>query len=269
MALADRYDAFLFDIDGVLLRGDAAIDGAGEAIDALRRRGKGLAFMTNNSSRTPAEVAVRLTAAGIAADERAVVTSALATADLLGGDGVGRAFVIGERGIREALAQRGIDIVDGDPDDADVVVVGWDRAADYPKLRRACLLVERGARLVATNADASFPAEDGRWPGAGALLAAVTVTTGATPEVVGKPHGALFRFALERAGGGRPLVVGDRLDTDVAGADALGWDSLLVLTGIASEADAAVAARRPRYVAPDTSALERDVPTFEPGRRPA
>ena len=123
--------------------------------------------------------------------------------------------------------------------------------------------------FVRPSREASFPAEDGRWPGAAALLAAVTVTTGATPEVVGKPHGALFRFALERAGGGRPLVVGDRLDTDVAGADALGWDSLLVLTGIASEAVAAAAAHRPTYVAPDASAVADDVARFEPGVRRA
>jgi HAD superfamily hydrolase (TIGR01457 family) len=233
VALADRYDSFLFDIDGVLMRGDAAISGAADGLEALRRRGKGCAFITNNSGRTPDEVAARLSGVGLPADERAVVTSALATADVLGRDGVRRAFVIGERGIRQALAEQGIDVLDGDPSAVDVVVVGWDRTLDYAKLRRACLLVERGARLVATNGDASFPAEDGRWPGAGALLAAVTVTTGATPDVVGKPHGTLFRFALERAGGGTPLVVGDRLDTDIAGAAALGWDSLLVLTGIA------------------------------------
>jgi HAD superfamily hydrolase (TIGR01450 family) len=268
VALADRYDCVLFDIDGVLMRGDTAIHGAAAALDFLRRRGKGRAFMTNNSGRTPEQVAARLTGVGLDVDAASVATSALTTADVLGRDGVRNAFVIGERGLRDALADRDIDVLDGDPDRVDVVVVGWDRTMDYQKLRRACLLVERGARLVATNADASFPAEDGRWPGAGALLAAVTVTTGARPQVVGKPHGDLFRIALDRAGGGRPLVVGDRLDTDIEGAHDLGWDSLLVLTGVSSEADAARSTRRPTYVAADVSALADDVARFEPVGRP-
>ncbi len=110
--------------------------------------------------------------------------------------------------------------------------MGWDRQADYAKLRTASLLVERGAWLVATNADASYPAPDGRWPGAGALLAAIETTTGIRAEIVGKPHPPILRSALARAGGGRPLLIGDRLETDIAGAAGLGWDSLLVLTGI-------------------------------------
>src|SRR5207247_8437981 len=137
--------------------------------------------------------------------------------------------------VRTALAAVGILVVDEPSAGADLVVVGWDRSVDYDKLRNASLLVERGARLVATNADASYPAPDGLWPGAGAILAAITTTTGATPDaVVGKPNPPLFEAAAARAGGGRSLVVGDRLDTDVAGAAGLGWDSLLVLTGVAT-----------------------------------
>ncbi len=118
--------------------------------------------------------------------------------------------------------------------------------------------MERGAAFVGTNGDASWPAPDGsRWPGAGALLAAVATTTGAEPEIVGKPNAPLFHAALARAGGGRPLVIGDRLDTDVAGAAALGWDSLLVLTGIARREDLEHAAVRPTYVADDLSILWR------------
>ena len=111
-------------------------------------------------------------------------------------------------------------------------MVGWDRRVDYEKLCRASLLVQRGAVLFATNADASYPAADGNWPGAGALLAAVETTTGARAEVFGKPEAPIMLAALERAGGGTPLVIGDRLETDIAGAAGLGWDSLLVLTGI-------------------------------------
>src|SRR5207302_9069832 len=117
--------------------------------------------------------------------------------------GPGRAFVIGETGIRDALRGNGIAVVDDASDGADYVVVGWDRTADYDKLRTAALLVQRGARLVATNADASYPAPAGLWPGAAALLAAITTTTGATPEIVGKPHAPLFDLARRRAGEGR------------------------------------------------------------------
>lgn len=264
MAIADSYDCFLFDLDGVLLRGERAIDGAPDALAALRRRGKRLALMTNNSSRTPHDVAERLRRAGFDASEDEVATSAVATARLLARDRVATAFVVGERGIREALDDAGIEVVDGEPDAVDAVVVGWDRGADYAKLRRASLLVQRGARLVATNGDPSYPAEDGRWPGAGALLSVVTVTTGAHADVVGKPRPALFVAARELAGGGRPLVVGDRLDTDVAGAAALGWDSLLVLTGISSRADADASDVPPTYIGDDLGVLERERPLDAP-----
>jgi glycerol-1-phosphatase len=258
MSIADRYDCFLLDLDGVLVRGSQAVTGAPESVRELRRRRKRPVFMTNNSSKTPAQVAAALAAVGVEASDDEVVTSADATAEVLAGGERGRAFVVGERGIREALADVGFELVDGEPDQADVVVVGWDRTADYAKLRRASLLVERGARLVATNPDRSYPAEDGQWPGAGALLSVITVTTGATAEVIGKPNAPVFRAAHERAGGGRPLVVGDRLDTDVAGAASLGWDSLLVLSGISSRADVDASNVRPTYVAEDISSLVRD-----------
>jgi len=256
--LSERYDAFLFDLDGVLYRGADPIPGAPEAVAALREAGRGIAFVTNNSARTPAAVAERLTAAGVEASPQEVVTSAGATAELLAGRGCRSAFVIGEEGIRTALADAGVELRDGEPERVDAVVVGWDRGADYAKLRTASVLVERGAAFVGTNGDASWPAPDGSlWPGAGALLAAVATTTGAEPEIVGKPNAPLFHAALARAGDGRPLVIGDRLDTDVAGAAALGWDSLLVLTGITRREDLEQAAARPTYVADDLSILWR------------
>ena len=135
-------------------------------------------------------------------------------------------------------------------------MVGWDRNADYGTLKTASMLVQRGAALVATNDDAAYPAADGRlWPGAGALLSVITTTTGVAPEVIGKPHPPLFLAARDRAGGGRPLVVGDRLDTDIAGAVALGWDSLLVLTGVTSRGDLAGSHVQPTHVADALSIL--------------
>jgi glycerol-1-phosphatase len=265
MSLAERYDAFLFDLDGVLYRGDQPIPQAVDTVAELRRRGRAIVFMTNNSARTPERVAARLSRLGFEARPREVVTSAGVTAELLASRGGGTAFVIGERGLSEALAGRGVEVVDGTADGVDHVVVGWDRGVTYDKLRTACLLVERGAALIATNADASFPAPDGRWPGAGALLAVVTTTTGAVAEVIGKPHAPLFEAARGRAEGSAPLVVGDRLDTDIAGAAALGMDSLLVLTGIThvEELDR-TGVPSPTFVADDVSAL---VAEPEPIRR--
>lgn len=254
--LADPYDAILLDLDGVLYRWPDPIDGAAEAVAKLRAAGKRVAFVTNNSARTPEHVAERLASVGVEAAASEVVTSALATATLLGERGAGSAFVIGEDGLRKALADQGIRLVDGRDERVDVVVVGFDRRADYAKLRDAAVLVGGGAALVASNPDGSFPAPDGEsWPGAGALLAAIEATTGVRGEVVGKPEAPLLRRALEAAGGGRALVVGDRLDTDIAGADRLGWDSALVLTGTADRDDVAVSRWAPTFVVDDVAAL--------------
>jgi HAD superfamily hydrolase (TIGR01457 family) len=260
--LADRYDALLLDLDGVVYRGDQPIPAAAAALPEVRRRGVRILFVTNNSARTPGQVAQKLNAMGIEAAAEEVLTSAVATAALLRREGGARrsAFVIGERGIREALEQAGIRLLEGEPDRADLVVVGWDPGVDYGKLRTASLLVERGARLIATNADASYPAPDGLWPGAGAILAAVTTTTGAEPLVVGKPGRPMFEAAAEATGAASPLMVGDRLETDVGGAIAMGWDSLLVLSGAARPEDLLRSPVLPTYVATDLSGLLRDLP---------
>ncbi|MCI0635716.1 MAG: HAD-IIA family hydrolase [Actinobacteria bacterium] len=255
--LADGYDCLLFDLDGVLYRGDDAVPAAPPTMAELRRRGTRPVFFTNNSSRTPEQVAAKLRSVGIEADPAEVVTSALATAELLASRGGGSAFVIGGNGVHRALLDAGLQVLDGEPGQADLVVVGFDDGLTYAKLRSACVLVRRGAHLLATNPDLTFPAGDGElWPGAGSLLAAVVASTGAEAEVVGKPFAPLFEAALRRGGGGRPLVVGDRPDTDIEGARRLGWDSLLVLSGVATRDEAA--GIRPTYVADDVSILTRD-----------
>lgn len=264
--LADRYDAFLFDLDGVLYRGADPIEGAAEALSRLRADRKRVAFVTNNASATPAAVVRRLSAVGVEAREDEIETSALATAALLAARDVATAFMVGEEGLRIALRDVGIRLVEAagageQQEPAEVVVIGLDRKADYERLRTAAVLVDGGAALIATNPDGSFPAPGGaRWPGAGALVAAVEATTMVRAEVVGKPNAPIFRAALERAGGGDPLVVGDRLDTDIAGAAAIGWHSLLVLTGISTREEAAGSATPPTYVGDDLGAL------FEPAR---
>lgn len=259
MSLVDAYDAVLLDLDGVLFRGQARIAGAPETVEELRSRGKGVVFVTNNASRTPDQVAEQLARVGIDASPEEIETAALTAARILSERGVQRVFAIGQAGVLEALERAGIAVV-GLERGPEAVVVGLDRAITYDKLRDASLAVQMGATLVATNGDTTFPAEDGLWPGAGALLAAVVATTGATPEILGKPDAAIFRSSLERAGGGRPLVVGDRLDTDIAGAVALGWDSLLVLTGVTAAADVENSDIRPTYVAQDVTALLEEAP---------
>jgi HAD superfamily hydrolase (TIGR01457 family) len=253
--LLGRYDCFLFDLDGVLYRGDEPIPEARGAVEAIRGAGRPIVFITNNSSRTPEDVATVLVGMGIDARPEEVMTSALATAEHLR-DRVGeRVFVVGELGVRKALTDAGLILLDGEPDAAELVVVGLDRSADYNRLKRACLLVERGASLVATNPDRTFPAPDGLWPGAGALLAVIVTATGSDAVVVGKPNAPLFEAARKLAGGAHPLVVGDRLDTDIAGAAVLGWASLLVLTGVSREEDLATSDVRPTYVARDLGFL--------------
>ena len=255
MAIVDPYDAILLDLDGVLYLGDRAIPGAAEAVARMRLLGKRVAFVTNNSSRTPEEVAGKLSALGVPADPTEVETSALATADLLSARGTRTAFVVGDRGIREALELVGIQVLDGDPQGVDVVVVGFDSKVDYGKLARASLLVGAGAALVATNADASYPTPEGEVPGAGALLASIETTTGSSAEVIGKPHPPLLEAALAKVGGGLPLLVGDRIDTDIVGAASLGWDSVLVLTGVSGRDDLTDDTTRPTYVVSALSEL--------------
>jgi 4-nitrophenyl phosphatase len=153
--LADSYDAFLFDLDGVLYRGTEVVAGAPEAVARLREAGKRVAFVTNNATRTPESVAARLTGFGIPASADEVESSALVTAAQLAARGVSEAFVVGEEGILQALQDKGIAIADVDAGSTEVVVVGLDRRVDYEKLRRASLLVQHGAdehgRLVSGN----------------------------------------------------------------------------------------------------------------------
>jgi glycerol-1-phosphatase len=256
--IADRYDSFLFDLDGVLYRGDQPIAGAADVVAELRAAGKGIAFVTNNSARTPDAVAAHLETVGIQASPEEIETSALTTAKALAERSVVSALVVGEDGLRTALADAGIEVVDAAARPAGVVV-GWDRGFTYATLTDAAVAIQRGARFFASNDDPSYPAPGGvTWPGAGAIVASVAVATGRSPEVFGKPNPPIMRAALDRAGGGRPLVIGDRIETDIAGGQAVGWDRALVLTGIAGAGDLERSAFTATYVLDDLTGLLRD-----------
>ena len=245
MAIVDRYAGVVFDIDGVLMRGESALPGAADALDALAARGLPTVFVTNNARRTPAEIAGWLASAGLDVDPDRIVTSALAAAALLA-PGT-RCLVLGMAGLREALDARRCRI-DDDPETAEAVVVGFDRSLCLDDLRRATEAIVRGARFVGTHGDTSLPVEGGIWPGNGAILAALEAATGVAPEIAGKPRPPLFEAAAGRLGVTPLLVVGDRLETDIVGAAAVGWDSALVLSGVDDRATAAAADPGPTYV---------------------
>ena len=239
---------WVLDLDGVVWLADTPIPGAGEAVARLRASGERVLFATNNSFPPRAETEAKLARFGIPA-EGDVLSSPMAAARLV--EPGERVLVLGGPGIVEAVRARGaVPVRDGD---AEVVAVGFHRDFDYERLRIAARAVDRGARLVATNDDATYPTPDGPIPGGGALVAAVAYATGVTPIVAGKPHGPMVDL-VRAAGGGDGTVVGDRPDTDGAFARRLGYRFALVLTGVTSRADLPVEPQ-PDAVADSLAAL--------------
>ncbi len=255
--MLERYKAFLLDIDGVLLRGGKALPGAVQALEELRKRGRVL-LLTNNSTKSRKGTAERLLAAGIPAEPEEVLPSSYVAARFLRSRfGAVRFWYIGEEGIREEMAEAGHSLVS--PGEAEWLVVGMDRGLTYEKLALALRALLRGAKLLATNEDPTFPTPEGLVPGAGAVVGALR-GMGFPPEfVVGKPSSIAFQIALESLGAApkEVLMIGDRLDTDIAGAQALGMDTALVLSGVTTLSDLAEAGIRPTYVAADLLSLVR------------
>jgi 4-nitrophenyl phosphatase len=249
--------AWAIDLDGVMWRGSETIPGSAQAVDRLRRTGSPVAFVTNSSQRTPAQVAENLARHGVPDAEDLVVTSAQAAAELILPDQ--RVVVVGSDGIRTAVEERQAHVVaDDDPqlDDVDAVVVGVTDTFDYRLLTRAMIAIRAGARFVATNDDPTIPIAGGRLlPGNGALAAAVATASGVTPIVAGKPHETIAHLVRRRLGGRGDgvarhdgvetsidgaldgIMVGDRPETDGLFAAALGFRFGLVLTGVVDEAD--------------------------------
>jgi glycerol 3-phosphatase-2 len=256
--LAGRYRALLLDCDGVLYLGDQVIQPAPTALRAARALGCRLAFITNNSRTSPAAVAAKLTGMGIDAEPAEVFTSAQAVVRLLGPERVtgAKVLMLGGPGLRETLTEAGATLVEAaDWRQAEIVVVGLDTELTYANAAGAALAIGAGARFAATNADLSLPSPDGPLPGAGSILALLSATTGRAPEVAGKPEPALFELVAAAAGPGPHLVVGDRADTDLAGAARLDWDTALVLTGITTPADLCDLPDAPTWVLRDLDGL--------------
>jgi glycerol 3-phosphatase-2 len=263
-ALVGRHDVLLVDLDGVAYLGDRPIDGAAQALGVARDAGVGVVFVTNNASRPPGEVATQLEAMGVAAHVSEVMTSAIAAAAALAGQlPAGAAvLVVGGPGVRDALTDAGLTPIDSADDRPAAVLQGFAPEVGWRALAEAALAINAGATWVATNTDLTLPSPRGPLPGNGSLVAALKAATGRQPRVIGKPAPALFSAALAAHPGDRPLVIGDRLDTDIAGARAAGLPSLLVLSGVSGARDLLGAGRheRPDYIGRDLRALLTDHP---------
>ncbi|MGE5636701.1 MAG: HAD-IIA family hydrolase [Nocardioidaceae bacterium] len=229
--LARRYDQFILDLDGCVYVGEEPTPGAPETVAGLRAAGKRVTFATNDPRRATEEYVAKLWRLGIQASLADVVTVGGATQHLLAETRRGRtAFVIGTEPMFRHVENAGLRLLNGTDlaSRAEVVVVAATEDLIYDDLRNAALAVRRGADFLATGRDATYPQPDGPWPGTGAILAAVETASGATAKVVGKPEPQLFLTALDRLGDGRTLVVGDRLDADVAAAARARLDAALI-----------------------------------------
>src|SRR6202046_5282630 len=233
-ALAAAYDVLLLDLDGVVYIGGTAIPGAPEALQKASDNGVHLAYVTNNASRTPAAVAAILTGMGVPAKASDVVTSAQAAARLLAEKLPPKAkvLVLGALALRLAIRERGLTPVSNAVENPQAVVQGYSPALGYGSFAEGGLAVRAGALFVGTSAASPTPRARGTAPGNGSLLQVIEHATGVKPEIAGKPEPPLHRESIIRTGAKRPLVIGDRLDTDIEAAYNADADSLLVLTGV-------------------------------------
>jgi HAD superfamily hydrolase (TIGR01450 family) len=257
--LLQSYEQVILDLDGCVWLGPDPIPGAAEAIVALREAGKRVAFVTNDPRHAGEEFVRKLWGMGVQASLADVVTVGAAVQHLLAETRRGgAAFVIGTDAFRRHVADAGVRIVNHTDlaSRAELVIVAGTDEVVYDDLKNAVLALRRGADFLATGRDPTYPMPDGLWPGTGAILAAVEVGSGREASIVGKPEPQLFFTALDRLGDGRTLVIGDRLDADIAAADKAHLDAALVLTGGTSREEAAAAKKpKPVAVADDLAAL--------------
>jgi glycerol 3-phosphatase-2 len=238
--LAARYEQFIVDLDGCVWVGDEPTPGAADAIAALREGGRRVAFATNDPRGPTEDYVTRLWRIGVKASVRDVVTVGGAMQHLLADTRSGRtAFVVGTAAMRRHVSDAGLRVLNGTDlaSRAEVVIVAGTEDFVYDDLRNAALAVRRGADFLASGRDPTYPQPEGMWPGTGAILAAVETASERTAQIVGKPQPQLLLTALDRLGEGTTLVVGDRVDSDLAAAAAAGLDSALVMTGGMSSAD--------------------------------
>ena len=257
--LSAAHDVALLDLDGVVYVGPDAVPGVPQALTGVRGSGMRLGFVTNNAARTPDEVAAHLTELGVPAEAADVITSSQAAATVVAellGPGA-RVLPVGGPGVATALRAAGLTVVERAEDHPDAVVQGYGREVGWAQLAEAVVAVRNGARHVATNTDATIPSPRGPLPGNGAMVGVVSAVTGRAPLITGKPDPAMHAECVRRTGARRPLVVGDRLDTDIEGARRAEAPSLLVFSGVTDAGTllAAVPEHRPDHIGHDASAL--------------
>ncbi|MDQ2839192.1 MAG: HAD-IIA family hydrolase [Actinomycetota bacterium] len=261
---ARRYDVALLDLDGVVYLAEQPVPGAPAALAAAREAGMRLAFVTNNASRTPDQVAALLVRVGVPAEPTEVVTSSQAAAHYLADRlPVGApVLVLGTTGLIEAVTERGLTPVFSADEQPAAVVQGFFPDIAWKHLAEGALAINRGVLWLATNLDATVPSPRGTLPGNGSMVAALSHATGVQPAATGKPDPAMHAESVERSGAQDPIVVGDRLDTDIEGARRVGCASMLVLSGVTTPADLLTAGplHRPDYLGADVSALLRPQP---------
>lgn len=257
--LARRYDTALLDLDGVVYRGADAVPHAVEALLAAAKLGMRLTYVTNNASRTPEAVAEHLVRLGLPATPEDVVTAAQAVARMIAESvpAGAKVLAVGGEGLRVALEAHGLVPVASADENPAAAVQGYRPTTSWEELAEIAYAVQRGVPWFAANTDLTMPTARGIAPGNGALVTAVAQACGGWPRVAGKPEIALHRETMIRTNAKRPLIVGDRLDTDIEGANRAGVDSLLVLTGVTTrdQAQAAEGAQKPTYIADDLRAL--------------
>jgi glycerol 3-phosphatase-2 len=265
--LATLFDVALLDLDGVVYVGPSAVQGAREHLLEARSLGMRLAYVTNNASRTPDVVAAHLRDLGMPAEASDVVTSAQAAARVVAEQvpAGSRVLVVGGIGLHEALKERGMVPVSSADDVPAAVAQGFSPDLAWPLLAEGAYALEQGLPWVASNTDLTIPTPRGRAPGNGTLVDVLRRATGREPLVAGKPETPMHAEAVARTGSSRPLVVGDRLDTDIEGANRAGVPSLLVFTGVTDEADVVLAtdAFRPAFIADDLAGLHHAHPSTE------
>ncbi|HET6732317.1 HAD-IIA family hydrolase [Mycobacterium sp.] len=268
--LAQDHDCLLLDLDGTVFRGHEPTPGAVETLAVVRSRAL---FVTNNASRGPGEVAQHLSAMGFTAKPDDIVTSAQSAARLLQeqlqpGAAV---LIVGTESLAAEVRNVGLKPVREWSDGPVAVVQGHSPQTGWPDLAEAALAIRGGALWVAANVDLTLPSERGLLPGNGSMVAALRAATDSEPQVAGKPEPTLLTDALARGDFHNPLVVGDRLDTDIAGANAAGLPSLLVLCGVNTAGDAvrATVGQRPNYIAADLRSLHVGADSLRVGPHPA
>jgi 4-nitrophenyl phosphatase len=258
--MLNNIQSLIIDMDGVLWRDDTPIGDLPGIFRRIRERGWKFIFVTNNGSRTPAQYVEKLSAFGVTVEPWQVITSALGVVEMLKREipNGARVFVVGGEGVKIALQEQGFQVLTTETaESAQAVAMGVDREINFAKMNEAALLVRRGVPFYATNPDKTFPTPRGEIPGAGAWISVITTATGIEPVYAGKPYPFMMEMALERLGTKKEetLVIGDRLETDIAAGQAVGCPTALVLSGVSTRERVEAWSPRPSLIVQDLEAL--------------